>query len=119
MLIPLPLIALIAVLVLAVGAAGHALVRDRERQALLNRAGGQLASGPSLVKPAEDGLGTRFANWLMARAPESMRSAEGSKNILLHAGFESATAQVVFNVVRIASAIAVPLLALMIVPRRS
>ena len=34
-------------------------------------------------------------------------------------GFESATAQVVFNVVRIASAIAVPLLALMLVPRRS
>ncbi len=119
MLIPLPLIALIAVLVLAVGAAAHAIIRDRERQALLNRAGGHLASSPSLVKPAEDGLGTRIANWLMAKAPRSMRSAEGSKNILLHAGFESATAQVVFNVIRIASAIAVPLLALLIVPRRS
>ena len=54
MLIPLPLIALIAVLVLAVGAAAHAIVRDRERQALVNRAGGQLASGPSLVKPTKE-----------------------------------------------------------------
>ena len=119
MLIPLPLIALIGVLVLAVGAAAHALIRDRERQTLLNRAGGQFASGPSLVKSAEEGLGTRLANWLLTKAPESMRSAEGSKNVLLHAGFESATAQVVFNVIRIASAVVVPLIALMIVPRRS
>src|SRR6478672_5138090 len=114
MLIPLPLIALIGVLVLAVGAAAHALIRDRERQALLNRAGGQFATNPSLVKPAEDGPGTRIAKWLMAKAPESMRSAEGSKNVLLHAGYESATAQVVFNVIRIASAVVVPLIALMV-----
>lgn len=119
MLIPLPLVALIAVLVLAVGAAVHALVRDRERQALLDRAGAQVASGPSLVKPSEEGLAKHFANWLLANAPEAFRSADGSKNKLLHAGFESATSQVVFNATRIACAVVVPLLALAIVPRRN
>ena len=39
LLLPAPLLALIALLVVAVGVAAHALLRDRERKNLLSRAG--------------------------------------------------------------------------------
>lgn len=117
--IPLPLIGLIALLVLAVGAGVHALVRDRERRAVLDRAGARSPDSPILVKTPSEGLGDRLAKWLLARAPESWRSSTRSTDKLIHAGFEHAAAPVIFIAARLASAVVVPAIVLLVVPRRN
>jgi len=117
--LPVPLIALIALLVLAVGVAVHSLLRNRERQAILDRAGGQSSDAPSILRNVSQGVGGRVAKWLLTRAPESWRSASVSADKLLHAGFDQSSAPVVFMAARIASFVAIPGLALLLVPRRS
>jgi tight adherence protein C len=115
--IPLPLLALIALLVLAVGAAVYALVIDRERRAVLDRAGAGFSDSPILVKTLSEGIGGRLATWLVSHTPESWRSPKHANEKLIHAGFEHAAAPVILIVARLASAVAVPMLALILVPR--
>ena len=114
--LPLPVIVLIALLVIAVGVAVNAFVRDLERRAILERAG---TSGDTsiLLKSETEGFGHKVAKWIFARAPESWRSPKASADKLLHAGFDSDAAPVVFIAARIASAILVPLIVLMVMPR--
>jgi len=119
MTIPLPLVALIALLVVAVGAAVHALVRDRERRAVLDRAGAQYADSTLFVKAQSEGIGGRLAKWLFAHAPGSWRSPKRSTDKLLHAGFEHVAAPVVFTAARIASVLVVPAIVLLVIPRRN
>jgi len=64
-LIPAPLIALIGVLVLAVGVAAYAILRDRERRRLMDRAGIQFADDSILLKSTEESIGGRIAKWLV------------------------------------------------------
>lgn len=117
--LPLPIVALIALLVLAVAVAVHAMVRDRERRALLNRAGAPVADAPILIKTLSEGLSGRLSKWLVDRAPESWRSSKASSDKLIHAGFDQAGAPVLFIAARLASAVAVPAIVLLVVPRRS
>ena len=117
--LPLPLIALIGLLVVAVGIAVHSLLRNRERQAILDRAGGQGSHAPAIIRNVSQGVGSRLGKWLLERAPESWRSASVSADKLLHAGFDQSSASVVFMASRIASIVAIPGLALLLVPRRN
>jgi len=119
MAIPYPLVALIALIVFAVAAAVHALVRDRERRAILDRAGAQLSDTPILLKASSEGLGGRLAKWLLDKAPESWRSPKYVQDKLLHAGYEHAAAPIVFVAARFAAALLLPVIAIVLVPRRS
>lgn len=116
---PLPLIALIALLVVAVGTAAFAVVRDRERRSLLERAGGASGNSPLLLKDQQQSLGGRVAAWLLERAPESWRSKKDRVDKLVHAGYDHAAAPVIFVVVRLACLVGLPAIALLLVPRRN
>ena len=116
---PLPLIALIALLVVAVGTAAFAIVRDRERRSLLERAGGSSENSPLLLKETQRSLGGRLAAWLLERAPESWRNKKDRTDKLVHAGYEHAAAPVIFVVVRLACLVGLPAIALLVVPRHN
>ena len=116
---PLPLIALIGLLVVAVGVAAFAVVRDRERQSLLERAGGASESSSLLLKNAQQSFGARVAAWLLERAPESWRSKKDRADKLVHAGYDHPAAPVIFIVVRLACLIGLPAIALVAVPRHN
>ncbi|HKT08525.1 MAG TPA: type II secretion system F family protein [Gemmatimonadaceae bacterium] len=116
---PLPLIALIALLVVAAGTAAFAVIRDRERRSLLERAGGASDTSPLLLKNAQQSLGGRIAAWLLERAPESWRSKKERVDKLVHAGYDHAAAPVIFVVVRLACLIGLPAIALLFVPRHN
>jgi tight adherence protein C len=113
-----PLITLIVVLVLAVGVAAYSLVRDRERRVLMDRTGIQFVDESILLKPKEEGLGARVAKWLVAKAPDSF-SRNYAAEKLLHAGFDSPAASVIYATVRVVCGVGVPILALLLLPRRS
>lgn len=117
--LPLPLIALIALIVIAIGAAAYALVRDQERRTLLGRAGAQPSDLSIIRKPASESLRSRLASWIAERAPEGWRAKATAESTLLHAGFDHAAAPVIFGVARIASAIAIPVIVLGLTPRRN
>jgi tight adherence protein C len=117
--LPLPLVGLIALLVIAVGVAVHSLLRNRERQAILDRAGGQSFDAPAILRNVSQGVGGRLTKWLLTRAPESWRSARISADKLLHAGFDQPSAPVVFMASRIACVVAIPAIALLLTPRRN
>ena len=119
MAIPYPLLALIALIVFAVAAAVHSLVRDRERREILDRAGAQLSDSPILLKDAAEGVGSRLAKWLASKAPESWSSPKYAQDKLLHAGYEHAAAPIVFMAARIAAALLLPAIAIVLVPHRS
>lgn len=116
--IPAPLLALIAVLVVAVGVAAYAILRDRERRNLMSRAGIQFADESVLLKPDEETLGGRIAKWLVSKAPDSLSQTYATEK-LLHAGFESAAAPVVYATIRLTCGIGIPVLALLFLPRKS
>lgn len=115
---PLPIIALIALIVVAVGTAVYALVRDHERRTLLDRAGANLPDASVLLRPRSEGLGSRFVSWLAARAPESLGTT-GAEDELVQAGFEHAAAPALFGLARVASAVVIPAAILLIAPRRN
>ena len=116
---PLPLITLIALLVIAVSTAAYAVVRDRDRRAILERAGGTSSAAPALLKPHTESLRTRLASWLLERAPESWGNKKEGVDKLVHAGFDHAAAPVIFVAVRLACAVAIPAVVLLVMPRRS
>lgn len=116
---PLPLIGLIALLVVAVGTGAFAIVRDRERRSLLERAGGSSETSPLLLKNAEQSFSSRLAAWLLERAPESWRSKKDRTDKLVHAGYDHPAAPVIFVVVRLAGLLGLPAISLLFVPRHN
>lgn len=116
---PLPLIALIALLVVAVGTAAFAVVRDRERRSLLERAGGTSETSPLLLKDQQQSFGGRVAAWLLERAPESWRTKKDRADKLVHAGYDHPAASVIFVVARLACLVGLPAIALLFVPRHN
>jgi tight adherence protein C len=119
MTLPLPIIALIVLLVIAVGVAVHSLLRNRERQTILERAGGRNSDSPAILRTDSQGIVSRFTKWIVARAPESWRSPNVKGDKLLHAGFDQPSAPVLFTTARLASVILIPVLAFLLVPRQS
>jgi tight adherence protein C len=117
--IPLPLIALIALIVAAVATAIYATLRNRDRQAILERAGAQSGSGPSLLRTSTVSLGNRVTKFLVARAPRGWRSTHAGADKLVHAGFDQPSAPVIFSFARVCCALGLPLIAFLAVPRRN
>lgn len=111
--------ALIAVLVIALALAVHALLRDRERSAIIGRAGGLLGTHEELIalKTEKNGVGDKLARWLVGHAPSSWSDAKETADQLTHAGYYSAAAPVVYTTLRLAAAILFPLAAFVFMPR--
>lgn len=116
---PFPLIGLIALLVVAVGTAVFAVLRDRERRSILERAGASSGNSQLLLKDSQPSLGGRMAAWLLERAPESWRSKKKRADKLVHAGYDHPAAPVILIVARLAFVVGLPLIALLFVPRRN
>lgn len=117
--LPLPLIGLIALLVVAVSTAVYALLRNRERQAILERAGASSAAAPSLLRAPTVSLGGRIASFLVQHAPQTWRSRQTGSDKLVHAGFDNSAAPVLFMFVRLVSAVGLPLVVFALAPRRN
>lgn len=111
--------ALVAVLVFALAIAVHTLLRDRERSAVIGRAGGLLDEREELValKAEKNSVGDRLVRWLVGHAPASWNDANDTADLLTHAGYYSPTAPVVYTAIRLASAILLPLAAFLFMRR--
>src|SRR5215216_3309648 len=97
---PLTLIALLGLIVLAVAIASYALVSDRQRRAVLERATG-FSESALVRKPREAGIGDRLSAWLAKHMPSSLKGGGEAASKLLHAGFEGAGAVAMYGTVRI------------------
>jgi tight adherence protein C len=115
--IPFSLILLVGLAVIAIAIATYALVTERQRRTVLERAS-QFGDRGSLVltQQPQPGAADRLVDWIVARLPggavdEKMASA------LVHAGWDGAAAPAIFVLARIACAVLIPLLVLAIAPR--
>jgi tight adherence protein C len=113
------LIGLIALIVIAVATAAYAAVRGREHRTVLERAGGSSVRATGLLREPSESLGSRVAAFLIARAPKGWRSNKAGADKLVHAGFGHPAANVIFTGLRIASAVSLPVLAVLLLPRRN
>jgi tight adherence protein C len=116
------LITLIVVLVGAVSAGAYAVQSNRRRVQVLGRADGRVLApdAPILVlKDPNATIGSRVGAWLGERVPDSLVDDQKNSTTLLHAGFESAAAPVLYSTIRIGSLVALPLLAFTFGPRGS
>lgn len=113
--LPLPLILLVALLALAVGAAGYAVVGERQRRALLRRATGTFDI-PRRVQGGR-GIGDRLLDWLAARVPAQLGGGTTTASKLVHAGWDSDVAPALFALSRVATVMAIPVLAHALAPR--
>lgn len=114
---PITLVLLIVVLVISVAAASYALLGDRARRAVLDRAGG--ASDLYVVKQTKKTARSHASAWIASWMPTSLTANEDTASTLLHAGFEGAGATATYAILRIAAAVSLPLLALWLAPRNS
>jgi len=113
---PLSLIALVGLIVLAAAAASYALVTDRQRRAVLDRATGL---GDSLLvrKPRQASAGERLSRWLAKRIPNSLTGDAETGNRLLHAGFDGPGALATYGMIRLTTFVGLPALAYFFAPR--
>ncbi|HET7456663.1 MAG TPA: type II secretion system F family protein [Gemmatimonadaceae bacterium] len=116
---PITLILLIVVLAGAVAAVVYSLLGSRERRAVLGRASGRSDDVLIALKPAQAGLGSRTADWVRSRLPSSLAPTEDVASTLVHAGYDGASAPAMYAIIRIATAVGLPLMALAIAPRRN
>lgn len=108
---------LIVVLVTALAVALHALLRDRERRALLARAGGHARGELIALKRETNGIGEAVSRWVVRHAPSALRERDRDLDQLVRAGYDSPAAPVVYTAIRVALAMSLPLLVVAIVPR--
>jgi tight adherence protein C len=113
--LPIPLLLLIAVLALAVGAAGYAVVGERQRRALLRRATGTFDL-PRRVQGGR-GIGDRVLDWLVARVPAPLGGGTATASKLVQAGWDGEVAPALFALARVGSVVAVPVLSHTLAPR--
>ena len=113
---PISLILLILVVVFATAVAVYVVVTERQRRTVLDRANG---FGDSLLvlKPKQVSASERFSKWIAARLPSSLTAKGEAVNTLVHAGFDGSTAPAVYAAARVASAVVLPLLTFLIMPR--
>ena len=113
---PITLVLLIGLIVVAAGVASYALITERQRRTVLDRANG---GGDSfiLLRPQQPTLGERLSKWVAARMPESWAAKGDIASTLVHAGFDGGTAPAVYAAIRVAVAVAPPLLAFIFMPR--
>lgn len=113
----LTLAVLIALLIFAVAAAVYSVLRDRDRHAVLGRAGGHGRDELIALKPIDNGVRERVARWIARHTPYTQRDRDRDVDQLVHAGYDSAAAPAVYTALRVMLALVAPLLALALVPR--
>src|SRR5687768_6365536 len=113
---PIEVLLLIGIIVVAAGVAAYALVTERQRRTVLDRAGG-FGDSVILLKPKQAGLGERISKWVAARMPESWAAKGDIASTLVHAGFDGAAAPAVYGATRMGLAVGIPLLVFLVMPR--
>lgn len=113
---PLSLVVLIAILVAAVATAAFALVTDRERRRVLSRMAAQPAA-VLVIKRSRRSWTRRSAAWIHRRAPTTWSDRSDMTGRLVQAGFDDAAASSVYGSLSLASAVVVPVTALLLLPR--
>jgi tight adherence protein C len=113
---PLSLIFLIGIIVICAAVGAYAVVTDRQRRAVLDRAGGY-GDSLLLIKPQEPSLSERISKWLAKVMPESMAAKGETASMLVHAGFDSPAAPAVYAALRLATAVLIPFATLVLMPR--
>jgi tight adherence protein C len=123
MLTNLPLILMVLLFAAAIGGAIYAVIGDRQRRVVLDRASGAssaAAASAILRQPAiqtERGGLERIGDWLGARVPVQFGENTAVASKLVQAGFDNPAAPSLFALIRVASAITFPILGLLIAPR--
>jgi tight adherence protein C len=116
----LELAALLLLLVVAVSMAGWAYAASRRRDRVLTRAMGRRETTVTVPLLAIDAPSRvdRLSAWIAEHLPPLGGEADRKRgDTLIHAGFTSASASVLYDVIRIATGIVVPLVAVLLAPR--
>lgn len=113
----LPLGLLIVLLAFALASAAYALLRDRDRRAVLHRAGVRGRDRLIALKPERNGIGERVIHWLVQHSPSTWREQDEATDQLVRAGYDSVVAPVMYTTLRVVAAIVIPLLAFALAPR--
>ena len=119
--VPLALVFFIITAIVAVATAVYVSMVERGRQKVVERLGTDSSDTERMVSrlllnPEEDRV-SRLATWLADRVPTEVLSGERSAEKLLQAGFDGASAPVLFGAIRIASMVLLPVLAVVFGPR--
>jgi tight adherence protein C len=121
---PLQLVLLVVVFAAAVGAVLFVLITQRQRRAVLQRVSGSMESsgGSAILQRAPTagptrGVMERVGDWVGARVPVAFGDGMQIGSKLVHAGFESPSSAAMFALVRVISAVTIPVLGLLIAPR--
>lgn len=114
---PLPLVLLVVVFVLAVVGGVYAVMAERQRRAVLRRATGTLDMGEMYRPRTTRSASELVVDWLAARVPVQFGDSTAVGSKLVQAGFDGSAAPSLFALIRIASAVTFPALALLIAPR--
>jgi tight adherence protein C len=110
---PTELIVLLALLVAAIAAATYALVSERQRRAVLWRAGAGGQDELLALKRPRHGLGSRIAQWLVAHTPSALAAKQATSELLVQAGWDTAAAPVVYAIIRLAAPVLLGLFGLL------
>ena len=113
---PITLVLLIGLIVVAASVASYALITERQRRTVLDRANG---GGDSfiLLRPQRPSLSGRLSKWVADHMPQSWAAKGDIASTLVHAGFDGATAPAVYAAARVGVAVGPPLLAFTFMPR--
>jgi tight adherence protein C len=118
--VSITVILLVAVLVASCAVAVYSFSAERERRTILLRAnamGGVLAPVPlDILRDDAPGIAGRLASWLRERTPRSWSEAGDASEVLMHAGFDGPEAPLFFTSARLASAVLLPLAAVVFGP---
>ena len=110
---------LIGLLVAATSVAVYAWQLMRERRAVLGRLDPHAMTVPvSILRQPDSGLVARVADWLRGLVPASFAEpGAATARALMHAGYDGPAAPLIYLTLRFASAVLLPLLAMVIAPR--
>jgi tight adherence protein C len=94
----------------------YAILAERERRAFIRRAAGTV-DVPQVVRGLDRRALSRLTDWLAARVPAPLGAGTAVTSQLVHAGYDSSSAPAVYALLRVVSAVGIPALAVLLVPR--
>jgi tight adherence protein C len=115
----LSLILLLVLLIVACSVAVYAFQLNRERREVLSRADGRTGTVHlplAILRPEGGGLIARIGSWLRDRVPTSWSEPGSAGDVLLHAGFDSPAAPVLYATIRLGCLVILPLAGLVFSP---